>query len=170
MYTYIYIYIYTHIHINIYNHITYNINIYIYIYRERERLCIYIYIYIYIYTHIHTYTYQAAAAAAAPGSAVPPSLSVLPLGSVREMGGAPRNPAPGNHLLAWIVKPSGCHCTDASGGREYVVECRPLLGALPLLSEPTPPCPGCPAKVSSGCTAPSSCRRSCRPRLNEYLA
>ena len=28
------------------------------------------------------------------------------------MGGAPRNPAPRNHLLVWIVKPSGCHCTD----------------------------------------------------------
>ena len=26
--------------------------------------------------------------------------------------GAPRNPAPRNHLLAWIVKLSGCHCTD----------------------------------------------------------
>ena len=31
---------------------------------------------------------------------------------IREMGGAPRNPAPRNHLLVWIVKPSGCHCTD----------------------------------------------------------
>ena len=29
-----------------------------------------------------------------------------------EMGGAPRNPAPRNHLFVWIVKPSGCHCTD----------------------------------------------------------
>ena len=33
---------------------------------------------------------------------------------VREMVGAPRSPAPGNHLLVnhllvWIVKPSGCH-------------------------------------------------------------
>ena len=28
------------------------------------------------------------------------------------MGVAPRNPAPRNHLLARIVKPSGCHCTD----------------------------------------------------------
>ena len=24
----------------------------------------------------------------------------------------PRNPAPRNHFLVWIVKPSGCHCTD----------------------------------------------------------
>ena len=35
------------------------------------------------------------------------------------MGGVPRNPAPGNHFLAWIVKPSGCHCTDAFGGKTY---------------------------------------------------
>ena len=31
---------------------------------------------------------------------------------IREMGGAPRNLAPRNNLLVWIVKPSGCHCTD----------------------------------------------------------
>ena len=31
---------------------------------------------------------------------------------VREMGGAPRNPAPRNHFWVRIVKPSGCHCTD----------------------------------------------------------
>ena len=31
---------------------------------------------------------------------------------IREMGGAPRNQAPRNHLLVRIVKPSGCHCTD----------------------------------------------------------
>ena len=29
-----------------------------------------------------------------------------------EMGGAPRNPAARNHFSVWIVKPSGCHCTD----------------------------------------------------------
>ena len=51
--------------------------------------------------------------------------------SVREMGGAPRNPAPGNLCLVWIVKPSGCHCTYAFGGKD-IVECRPLSGALPL--------------------------------------
>ena len=34
-------------------------------------------------------------------------------GRLREMGGAPRNPAPRNHLLMWIVKTSGCHCTNA---------------------------------------------------------
>ena len=31
---------------------------------------------------------------------------------LREMGGAPRNPAPLNHFSVWIVKPSGYHCTD----------------------------------------------------------
>ena len=30
---------------------------------------------------------------------------------VREMGGASMNPAPRNHFLVWMVKPSGCHCT-----------------------------------------------------------
>ena len=28
------------------------------------------------------------------------------------MGGAPRNPAPRNHLLVRIVKPSGYRCAD----------------------------------------------------------
>ena len=51
---------------------------------------------------------------------------------MKEMGGAPRNPAPRNHFFVWIVKPSGCHCTDAFGGTKPIVECRPLLGALPL--------------------------------------
>ena len=50
---------------------------------------------------------------------------------LREIGGAPRNPAPMNHLLVWIVKPSGCDCTDVLGGNKSV-KCRPLLGALPL--------------------------------------
>ena len=35
------------------------------------------------------------------------------------MGGAPRNPAPRNHFLVRIVEPSGCHCTDAFGGKRY---------------------------------------------------
>ena len=63
------------------------------------------------------------------GLDLPPS----PLPTVREMAGAPRNLAPGNHFLVWmwIVKPSGCHCTDAFGGK-HIVECRPLSGALPL--------------------------------------
>ena len=37
----------------------------------------------------------------------------------REMGGAPRNPALSNRFLVWIVKPPGCHCTDAFGGKTY---------------------------------------------------
>ena len=32
--------------------------------------------------------------------------------NIREMGGAPRNPAPRDNFLVWSVKPSGCHCTD----------------------------------------------------------
>ena len=50
---------------------------------------------------------------------------------LREMGGAARNPAPRNHFLVWTVKSSGGHCTDAFG-EKHIVECRPLLGALPL--------------------------------------
>ena len=61
-----------------------------------------------------------------------PNDAVHVKGLIREMGGAPRNPALRNHLLAWIVKPSGCHCKDALGGKTTIVECRPLLGALPL--------------------------------------
>ena len=41
---------------------------------------------------------------------IKPTLSKEP-SSIREMEGAPRNPAPRNHFLVWIVKPSGCHCT-----------------------------------------------------------
>ena len=37
--------------------------------------------------------------------------------SIRERGSAPRNPAPRNHFLVWIVQPSGCQCTDAFGGK-----------------------------------------------------
>ena len=39
--------------------------------------------------------------------------------SIREMGGAPRNPAPGNHSLVRIVNQSGCHCADALGRQTY---------------------------------------------------
>ena len=104
--------------------------VYIYIY-------MYIYIYIYIHTHTRLYTYICIA----PGAENldPSALSLPPcrrgisagggwdspialqllscasgnIPSLREMGGAPRNLAPGNHFLVWIVKPSGCHCTDA---------------------------------------------------------
>ena len=44
--------------------------------------------------------------------------AILRLRALREMGGAPGNPAPRNHFLVWIVKPSGCHCTDAFGGKQ----------------------------------------------------
>ena len=55
-------------------------------------ICMYVYVYIYIYIYIFAW--------------------------FREMAGAPRIPAPGNHFLTWIVKPSGCHCTDAIGGNK----------------------------------------------------
>ena len=48
------------------------------------------------------------------------------------MGGAPSNPAARNQVWVWLLKPSGCHCTGAFGGQTKLVECRPLLGALPL--------------------------------------
>ena len=32
--------------------------------------------------------------------------------SKRDGGGAPRSLAPRSHFWVWIVKPSGCHCTD----------------------------------------------------------
>ena len=38
--------------------------------------------------------------------------SVATVTRVREMGGAPRNPAPRNHFWVWIVKPSRCHCAE----------------------------------------------------------
>ena len=41
---------------------------------------------------------------------------------VKEMWGAPRNPAPRNHFLVWIVKPSGCHCTDGHLTSRVVTE------------------------------------------------
>ena len=41
-----------------------------------------------------------------------PSGQAAALQPIREMGGAPWNPAPRNHFLVWIVSPSGCHCTD----------------------------------------------------------
>ena len=52
---------------------------------------------------------------------------------LREMGGAPRNPAPKSHFLVWIVKPSGCHCTDAFGGDKYRWVPTPLRSTFPSL-------------------------------------
>ena len=51
------------------------------------------------------------------------------------MGGAPRNPAPGNHLLVWIVKPSGCHCPDAFGGTTYRRMPTPLRSTSPFSAQ-----------------------------------
>ena len=51
---------------------------------------------------------------------------------IREMGGAPRNPAPRNHFLVWIVKPSGCHCTEALGGKKYRRVPTPLRSTYPF--------------------------------------
>ena len=61
------------------------------------------------------------------------------LRSLREMGGAPRNRSHRNHLLVWIVEPSGCHCTDRHlASRAFTEDSQisqsadPTLGALPL--------------------------------------
>ena len=37
---------------------------------------------------------------------------------LRQMGGAPRNPALRNHFFVRTVKPSGCHCADAFRGKK----------------------------------------------------
>ena len=64
------------------------------------------------------------------GPATPPPPRRL---LIRETGGVHRNPAPRNHFLVWIVKPSGCHCADAVGVEKT---CRraptPLRGTFPL--------------------------------------
>ena len=60
---------------------------------------------------------------------------------LREMGGAPRNPAPRNHFLVWIVKPSGCNCTDAPGGKTYRRVPTPLSSTSPF-SDEWMQCPG----------------------------
>ena len=62
-------------------------------------LCIYIYIYPY-----HEFSPKEMCSSIEDH---PPAFHLL-----REMGSAPRNPAPRSHFLVWIVKPSGCHCTD----------------------------------------------------------
>ena len=59
--------------------------------------------------------------------------------SVRETGGAPRSADPRSHFLVRIAKSPGCHCTDAFGGKTNIVECRHLLGALPLSLDRLPP-------------------------------
>ena len=72
--------------------------IYIYIYREREQVYV-------LHISTHFIVYQEGADALHVEVVADQDL-------VREMAGAPRNLAPRNHRLVWIVKPSGCHCTD----------------------------------------------------------
>ena len=50
------------------------------------------------------------------------SITITVEGLVREMGGAPRNLAPRNHFLVWIVKPSGCRCEDGHLASRVVTE------------------------------------------------
>ena len=119
-----YLYYMMHIYIYIYvHHISLSLYIYIYV-------CIYIYMYMYayIYIYIYIYIYVYILTVASRLLRIPPELSIriwllvaVPwvhaactrgLPTLREMGGAPRDPAPRNHFLVRIVKPSGCHCTD----------------------------------------------------------
>ena len=51
---------------------------------------------------------------------------------LREMGGAPRNPAPRKHFSVWIVKPSGCPYTDAFCGQIHRRVPTPLRSTSPL--------------------------------------
>ena len=60
-------------------------------------------------------------------SAVAPASPTL-----REVGDAPRNPAPRNHFLVWILKSPGCHCPDAFGGKDYRRVPTPLRSPSPL--------------------------------------
>ena len=100
-------------------------------------MCVYIYIhmlYIYIYIYICRPCASCSASRTSSTCAAPaarrrprrgrnaPVGAILPY--LREMGGAPRNPAPRNHFLAWIVKSPGCHCTDAFDAQQTP----PLLG------------------------------------------
>ena len=58
------------------------------------------------------------------------------------MGGIPGNPAPRNHFLVRIVKPSSCHSTDAFGGNKYRRVTTPLRSTSPVSDKSTlHPCP-----------------------------
>ena len=100
-----------------------SLSLYIYIYRERERNnCLnnmYTYIYIYIYICLLRHGGEGR-------------VHVGRTLHLREMGGAPRNPAPRNHFLLGIAKPSGCHCTDALGGNKYRRVHTPLRSTSPF--------------------------------------
>ena len=78
-------------------------------------------------------TGQAAAQTAAKKKQRPLVKQLLRLpDSVREIGGAPRDPAPRNHFLVRIVRPSGCHCTDALGGTNFRRVPTPLRSISPF--------------------------------------
>ena len=62
---------------------------------------------------------------------------------LREMGGAPKN-----HFLVWIVRPSGCHCTDAFGGDNYRRVPTPLRSTSPFSDDR--PRRGAPRWVAGG--------------------
>ena len=64
-------------------------------------------------TRVHNHTFMHTPFKVRVGSGRTFKCPAHPVGGgIREMGGAPRNPAPRNHFLVWIVKPSGWHCTD----------------------------------------------------------
>ena len=86
-----------------------------------------------------------------------------PAAASREMGGASRNPAPSNYLLVWIVKPSGCHCTDALGGRKENRRLPTPLRSTSPFSAALRPAPASPSRAP-----PSEPPRGIE-RLGEHL-
>ena len=74
-------------------------------------VCVYIYIYIHIYMHTHNISISCVLHACLwschnlSGSG---KRWAICSNNIRYMGCATRNLAPRNHLLVWIVKPSGC--------------------------------------------------------------
>ena len=99
-------------------------------------ICMYIYIYICIYMHMCMYIYIYR-----EREIIQIILLIIVVIGTRRLAKngrlernrrCPWNPAPRNHFLARIVKPSGRQCTDALCGETNIAECRPLLGALPL--------------------------------------
>ena len=114
------------------------IHIYIYVYLSYNMYNIYVYMYTYIYiyiTNLHICMY-----------------------SIREMGGAPRNLAPRNHILVRIVKPSGCHRTDAFGGTNISLTLgRSWRSRARELASPA--ARGAGAALRTGASAASGCDR-----------
>ena len=112
---------------------------YIYIYYNAISLYIYIYIHIYIYRERERCVSLEASAPMAAAASPRTHLRAAAL-SLRETGGAPRNPAPRSHFSVRIVKPSGCHCTDAFGGKKYRGVPTPLRSTSPFSESSR--CPG----------------------------